>query len=238
MPMPVSVAMAVCNGERFVRQQIDSTLSQLGQDDELVISYDESVDRTLHIVQERSETDHRIKVISNPNPGIAGNFEHAIAACSNGIIFISDQDDIWLPGKRDRVVETFDKSNADLVIHNGYHVDSNGKRVSEDFFSLYGAGKGFARNFAKSRYSGCCMAFTKDSAAWILPFPRAVDCYDRWIVSICELHGKVELIDDVLLEHRMHDNNATPKSPRGLGAIALSRIHLARSLFRRWKKLR
>lgn len=52
-----SVAMAVYNGERFLKQQIDSILEQLSSDDELVISYDESQDGTLSLISRYAETD-------------------------------------------------------------------------------------------------------------------------------------------------------------------------------------
>ena len=50
--MKVSVAMATYNGEKYLKQQIDSILSQLSNEDELIISDDHSSDRTVSIIEE------------------------------------------------------------------------------------------------------------------------------------------------------------------------------------------
>lgn len=99
-----SVAMAVYNGERFLEQQIDSILEQLSSDDELVISYDESQDGTLSLISRYAETDGRVKIVRNAEPGVVGNFNNAIQNCCKDIIFISDQDDIWKSGKKDAML--------------------------------------------------------------------------------------------------------------------------------------
>ena len=62
----ISVCMATYNGERFIKEQIDSILPQLSQDDELIISDDGSTDRTLEIIA--SYKDERIKVFHHLNP--------------------------------------------------------------------------------------------------------------------------------------------------------------------------
>src|SRR5579864_5726051 len=90
----ISVCMAVHNGALFLRQQIDSILTQLGDFDELIISDDASTDSTLDII--KSYQDARIyrlppKKFGNPSK----NFEYALGYCKNDIIFLADQDDVW-----------------------------------------------------------------------------------------------------------------------------------------------
>ena len=63
----ISVCMATCNGERFIKEQIDSILPQLSQDDELIISDDGSTDKTLEIIA--SYKDVRIKVFHHNKTG-------------------------------------------------------------------------------------------------------------------------------------------------------------------------
>ncbi|WP_204830143.1 glycosyltransferase, partial [Olsenella sp. CU969] len=106
------------NGELFLPLQIESILKQLHPNDELVISYDESTDSTLSIIEGYASRDSRVRVVRNNAPGIIGNFNNAIAHCANDTIFISDQDDVWLEGKRDRVIDKLNESGADLLIHN------------------------------------------------------------------------------------------------------------------------
>ena len=69
-------------GERFLEQQIDSILVQLSSDDELVISYDESQDGTLSLISRYAETDGRVKIVRNAEPGVVGNFNNEIGRAS------------------------------------------------------------------------------------------------------------------------------------------------------------
>lgn len=133
-----SVAMAVYNGERFLEQQIDSILEQLSSDDELVISYDESQDGTLSLISKYAETDGRVKIVRNAEPGVVGNFNNAIQNCCKDIIFISDQDDIWKSGKKDAMLRLLNETGADLAIHNVVHINGEGIVISKPLFEEYG----------------------------------------------------------------------------------------------------
>lgn len=231
-----SVAMAVYNGELFLPLQIESILNQLHPNDELVISYDDSTDSTLNIISEFASKDDRVRIIRNSCPGIIGNFNNAIAHCSNDVIFISDQDDIWIDGKRDIVINALNESGADLLIHNVVHINSGGDIISRPLFELYGIGPGLIRNFTKPRYSGCCMAFPKTSERIIMPMPQNVDCYDHWIGVACEAFGRVTFIDDILLEHRLHGENATVNT-RPLQKLIQQRWNLLVELIKRGRGL-
>ena len=112
----ISVAMAVYNGETYLAQQLDSILRQLEPQDEIVVSYDKSKDGTWELLRQYREKYPRVRVLENQNPGINGNFNNAIAACRGDYIFICDQDDLWADNKRGAVVETFEKTGADMVI--------------------------------------------------------------------------------------------------------------------------
>ena len=92
----ISVAMAVYNGSKYIRQQIDSILPQLREGDELIISYDESQDDTLEIIRTYERKDARVKVFTDPGSGVTDNFNNAISHCTGDYIFLSDQDDVWL----------------------------------------------------------------------------------------------------------------------------------------------
>jgi glycosyltransferase involved in cell wall biosynthesis len=229
----VSVAMAVYNGGRFLQEQVDSILSQLGDSDEIVASYDKSQDDSLSILRDYAGRDPRARIVMNERPGIVGNFNTAIANCNCDAIFISDQDDIWVEGKRERMMAALNDSGADLAIHNVVHIDGEDKVISKPLFEEYGIGPGLFRNFAKPRYSGCCMAFPASTRRIIMPMPESVVNYDHWIGMACETFGKVVFVDDVLLHHRLHGDNATT-STRPLPVVLGQRLNLLRELA--WKR--
>ena len=94
----ISVCMATYNGEKYIRQQICSIISQIGEGDEVIISDDGSTDSTLDTI--RSMADSRIRIVKGPcrrSPTL--NFENALSHAQGDYIFLADQDDVWLPGK-------------------------------------------------------------------------------------------------------------------------------------------
>lgn len=227
-----SVAMAVYNGERFLSQQIDSILAQLESEDELVISYDKSSDATLDLIRRYEANDSRVRVVENHNPGVVGNFNNAIANCTRDVVFISDQDDIWIEGKREIAVDTLNATGADLFIHNAVHINAEGEIISKPLFEEYGIRHGIVRNFAKPRYSGCCMAFPAKNKKFILPLPESVINYDHWIGMVSEVYGRIEFCDVVLLNHRIHGSNITT-STRPLPVVIRQRMNLLCELIKR-----
>lgn len=234
----ISVAMAVYNGERYLPEQLDSILKQLEPQDEIIVSYDRSKDGTWNLLQTYAAKFSQVKVFENENPGIAGNFDNALSHCTGDYHFICDQDDRWADNKRSTVVAAFETTGADMIIHNGVHIDVDGKIISDPFFTMYRIGDGKLRNLIKPRYSGCCTAFTSEMAKKILPIPNRIDAYDHWVGTIGEYMGRIAYEDSILLYHRLHDNNVTPTSNRSLSVIFKARLGLIRELWVRRKRER
>lgn len=213
--MKVSVAMAVYNGEKYVRDQIVSILSQLRKDDELIISYDESSDNSLSILTEFAQSDKRVKIYDNPyKPGVVKNFQNAVEHCLGDIIFLSDQDDVWLPNKVDKVLREFENPHVAVVIHDSKLTDSDLNVRFKSTFKLRGGVRtSFLGNIYRLSYIGCCMAFGSFYKELVVPFPTIYRSHDWWIGSMLSCgKTKIKAIDEALILHREHANNATPKS--------------------------
>ena len=211
----VSVAMAVYNGEKYVRDQIISILRQLRKDDELIISYDESSDNSLSILTEFARSDRRVKIYNNPyKSGVVKNFQNAVEHCSGDIIFLSDQDDVWLPNKVDRVLCEFEDSHVAVVIHDSKLTDSDLNIKFDSTFKLRGGVRtSFLGNIYRLSYIGCCMAFRGFYKELVVPFPTIYRSHDWWIGSLLSCgRTKIKAIDEALILHRDHANNVTPKS--------------------------
>lgn len=98
----MSVCMATFDGEAWVGEQLRSILEQLGPEDEVGVIDDASADATLAAGQ--GFGDPRVRVIRNPvNRGLVSTFERALENAQGDIGFLSDQDDVWAPGRVDRV---------------------------------------------------------------------------------------------------------------------------------------
>lgn len=205
--MKVSVCMATYNGEKFIFEQIDSILKQIAQNDEVIISDDGSTDETLNII--RGFNDNRIKILLNKGKrGYTPNFQNALKESIGDIIFISDQDDIWLPGKYNTVIENL--QNCDLVVTNSKVTDPMLNVTTESFFNIYNSGTGLIKNIICSTYYGCCMAFNRRVLNYAMPFPKNTEVsVDLWIGLVGEAVGNVRFIKTAYLLYRRTDSNVT-----------------------------
>ncbi len=198
--------MSTYNGEKYLKRQMDTILEQLEQDDELVISDDSSTDGTIEII--KSYKDERIRLFANnlfKSP--VYNLEFALKQAQGEYIFLSDQDDIWLPGRVQKVKERLQEN--DLVVCNASIVDQDEKVIHESYFSWKGSGPGFWKNLKKNSFLGCSMALNRKVLNAVLPFPRYVIMHDVWIGLVAESIGKVLFLDEKLIMYRRHADNVT-----------------------------
>ena len=228
--MRVSVAMATYNGAAYLRQQLDSILQNLTDEDELVISDDGSTDETRKIIEEYCSTNPGIRLIDGPGAGVIANFEHAIASCRGQYIFLADQDDVWKADKVDKVLKTFEERACVLVIHDAKVVSEDLKStLMESFFSYRGSKAGFIANMIKNRYMGCCMAFKKELVEWILPIPKDIPMHDQWIGMISDgIFGKSVFLQDKLLLYRRHEHAVSDFGHNSVSVMIQNRLLIYR----------
>lgn len=211
----VSVCLASCNGEKYIVQQVESILCQLGADDEIVISDDHSTDKTLDLL--RSFHDSRIRILQFERDKsfytvpqlVTTNFEHALLAAKGDYIFTCDQDDIWLEHKVKVCLEYL--AEYELVVHDCMVVDVDGNLLYPSYFDLTDVRPGFLYNFYKMRYLGCCMAFRKELLKDILPIPYTI-AQDTWICLVNELLYHSFCIPECLSKYRRHGANVSNAS--------------------------
>lgn len=199
-----SVCLACYNGGRFIGEQIRSILAS-PQVSELLVSDDGSTDDTLQALA--GIEDRRLTILRGPGRGAAANFEFLLGQATGQFIFLSDQDDVWLPGKVDATLRALE--HADLVVSDCAVVDSELKVIEPSFFKVRRSGPGLLRNLWRNAFLGCCMAFRRDVLAYALPFPRRVPMHDWWIGLMASRKGRVLFLDEVLTLYRRHGANAT-----------------------------
>ena len=236
----VSVCMAVYNGEKFIKQQIESILKQLTLEDEIIISDDGSTDGTLQIVNDFR--DCRIKIVKNAQKhGFVGNFENALRYASGNFIFFSDQDDVWELNKIERCLYFLQK--YDLVVHNALLVDSKGESLNRKYFDTLHNSNSFLYNFYKTRFLGCCMAFNRKVLKECLPFPRNIVAHDYWIGMywLFKYHRSVYFLEETLMCYRRHGGNVSTSSEKSnnsfLYKILIKRFYLLKSIIKRFIKI-
>ena len=204
----ISVALAAYQGEDYIEAQLRYILPQLEQGDEIIVSDDKPGGATERIVRRVMADDPRVIYVEGKGQGVVANFVNAIRHCRGDKIFLSDQDDVWLPDKVRRVMDAFD-AGATLVLHNAYVTDKDLNITDYSFFALRGSKPGFVRNIIKNSYMGCCMAFDRKLLKKIMPMPKHLPMHDQWIGLMGEMYGKVTFLDAPLIYYRRTGNNVT-----------------------------
>ena len=229
----ISICMATYNGEKYIKEQIDSILPQLSKNDEIIISDDSSTDDTLSII--RSFNDHRIKIFSGCNfHSPISNFENALKYAKGDYIFLSDQDDVWLDNKVERMMEALKQYS--LVVSDCYVVNKDCEIIRNSFFVRKPV-PGIIWNLFRNNYLGCCMAFRKEVLTKALPFPKSIAMHDIWLGLCGALFYKTTFIPDKLIKYRRHGGNVSPtaeKSKFSLKYKILYRIDILICLAKRY----
>ena len=206
----ISVCIATYNGEQFIYEQITSILPQLDLEDEIIVSDDGSTDKTISILE--SFNDGRIKIFKGPCKGHPRyNFENALKYASGDWIFLSDQDDEWLPNKVD-VISRFLKE-FDMVISNCYVVDGNNSIIRDYYYPIdnYPVKHGFLHTLLRPNYLGCCMAFRRSVLKLALPFPDKIAQHDIWLGLCADAFNlKIEFISERLMNYKRYGDNFSP----------------------------
>lgn len=203
----ISVCMATCNGEQFIKQQVGSVLDQLSAMDEIVVSDDRSLDRTIRII--KAFNDPRIQIVTNPyKKGVVPNFENALQAARGKYIFLADQDDIWHPAKVTTQLSCLER--YDLVVSDCVLIDEEGGVIHPSYFRLRHSGKGVVKNIVANTYMGACMAFNRMVLEKAVPFPQNISMHDWWIGLIGDMFGNTFFCREKLVYYRRHGKNMSP----------------------------
>ncbi len=219
--------MATYNGEKYIKEQLDSILHQIKESDEVIISDDQSNDSTRKIIEEYH--DIRIKLFVNSDKkGLTYNFENAIKRATGDVIFLSDQDDIWMDKKVEVCMEKLQE--FDVVVTDCTLINNNHEILNKSYFDLNGSKKGFLKNIYRSSYLGSCLAFNKVLLKDILPFPKNLRLYHDWWIGInADLYYKVLFIKEPLMYYRRHDDTMSTtgfKSKQKISKRIIDRMQL------------
>jgi glycosyltransferase involved in cell wall biosynthesis len=206
----VSVVLCTYNGEKFLREQLESILNQTYRTLEIIIVDDHSTDGTYPILQEYAAKESRIRLYQNEhNLGYAENFNKGCQLASADIVAISDQDDIWHPEKIERMINSW-PSGSSLI-----YCDS--QRFTGDFSSWNVQPKKSYRRFEGSdirklavfnTISGHAILARKSLLEQVFPVEPGV-FYDWKAGVIAAASGGVTYLPQTLVLQRIHQQNIT-----------------------------
>jgi len=228
----ISVAMATYNGEKYLREQIDSILNQTINDIELVVCDDCSADNTASILKEYADKDRRVRYYVNPtNLGLKKNFYQAVSFCQGELVAFSDQDDIWMPNHLELLQNALgDKimscGNADIVDENGTPIGMTLKYqdafddVPEDDLK-----KAMTLILFRNPFQGASMLFRKELVEMAGPVPDGVGFHDEWLAAYACFVGGINYVNTPILKWRRLKKSVTGAKDKRRSKIRAWRIH-------------
>ncbi len=217
MEEKIDILLATYNGEKYLKEQLDSILNQTYKNIRLIISDDCSKDSTKEILKEYEQKDERIKVFyQEKNLGYIKNFEFLLKQVQDEIYMLSDQDDVWLPEKVEKSYEILKKQNADLVFGDLEVVDKELNTIYPSFNEFMKLDRKIKKyidsykiNYLYNCVTGCTVMSKKEWINTLIPFPAKSKyaIHDHWIGLIISLNGKLAYIPEKYIKYRQHSNN-------------------------------
>lgn len=212
--MTLSVALCTYNGERYIREQLESIFNQTMKVDEIVVCDDGSTDNTLSIIESYASPERpQIRIYRNEkNIGPAKNFQQAINLCTGDIIFLSDQDDVWQPTKVSTIVYYFDyHPNIDTIFSNAFLIGDDGEMLKgtlwdycfdKDVRFLFDAGLEFDCFAYGNHATGATIAIRKKEMPIIEYNPGFL--HDHALAILSANNDSLGYIAQCLTKYRIH----------------------------------
>jgi glycosyltransferase involved in cell wall biosynthesis len=214
--------MCTCNGEAYLQEQLQSIASQTIPPDELVVCDDASTDGTAAVLRSFAETcPFPVTILINQDRlGVCRNFEKGVSHCSGDIIFLADQDDVWMPGKIAAMLPIFESNpQCGYVFSNADLIDEHGNPLGRDLWTSIAFDKGQQIKYAEGKQLdvmlrrftlsyGTTMAFRAAYKTMLMPF----DCrfslamvHDGWISLVLSSIGAYGIaMPSSLSKYRQH----------------------------------
>ena len=216
----VSVVVCTYNGEKYLRDQLQSILDQTRPPDEIIISDDGSTDSTLQIVAEFTSSTSgpqtpvwRVETRRTPL-GVSGNFASALSEARGEFIALADQDDVWEPDRLKKGLAHF-HDGALLVHSDATLIDASGcptgtlmsalRLTSSERRNLL-SGRALTALLRRNVVTGATTMIRSSLLEQALPIPEGW-VHDEWLALVAAVQGGVVFHQDPLIRYRQHGNN-------------------------------
>lgn len=245
--MRIEVLLATYNASKYLREQLDSLISQTYKNWQITIRDDGSTDCTLSILMDYSERYPKNIFLLKPDGnrlGAAANFEFLLKNASCDYIMFCDQDDVWMKYKmelfvsRMREIESeYGRDTPVLVFSDLIVVDAKLQVISESLWRYQKLDPRLAKNWktalAQNVVTGCATIINRAARNIVLPFPVKEMLHDHWITAKIARHGVVDFIKAPTVLYRQHTLNVDGAKNFGI-RYAIEKIPVIKEIYRRY----
>ena len=216
----ISVVLCTYNGEKHISEQIQSILEQTEKPDEIVICDDRSLDNTGKILNYFAFENPCIKLFCNKkNLGFVKNFEKAISLCTGDVIFLSDQDDVWIKNKIEKMMNIFREYPESTYVFSNADTFNENRKLNYTLWDSVNFNSEKQRKFnagfqkelllRESFIYGAVLAFRAEFRKYLIPFSDEF-YHDNWIVLILSFlnNNAGKFIPESLTNYRIHTSQS------------------------------
>lgn len=214
------ILMAAFNGGKYIKEQIDSIISQSHNDWNLYIRDDGSTDNTLNIIKEYCKKDSRIHLFEDKNLhiGVKNSFLRLLESVESELYMFCDQDDVWLPTKIEHTVNLYNKvrlkHDVPIVIHTDAEVvDAELRTISKSYWGTAHIvperyNKDYSLLAIMTCTQGTTMLFNDKAKKLCYPYGDFFKMHDWWVSTrVLKNGGLIEALHETTILYRQHSSN-------------------------------
>ena len=209
----VTILLATYNGEKYLRQQLDSIFGQTYKNISVFARDDGSKDGTCEILQEYSEK-FDLQYVKGNNIGAFANFLELIQIAPDSDYYAySDQDDVWVKDKIKVAVSQLEseagKSEPAMFIHSNYAVNNALEVIDQPHTEGFSEANNLALGIVRNICQGSACVLNRSLMNEVKKIPKETICqHDWWTYLVClSLGGRVIADRRPLILYRQHGNN-------------------------------
>lgn len=226
----IIILLAVYNGEKYLKQQIESILSQTVKDIKIVIRDDGSTDKSVEIINDycNKYSDKISCLIGKATGSAKQNFAELLNSCDDDYIMFCDQDDVWLPQKIEKTLSAMrvaeDNGQTPVLVHSDLKVvDQQLNVISPSFFDfqkLFQNDITLPKLLVQNYVTGCTVMINRALKQKCNNIPQDCIMHDWWLALVAVLFGKIVCVDESTILYRQHSGNQVgAKASYGIALI-------------------
>ena len=218
--LKISILLSTYNGEKYLKEQLDSLFLQTYNDFNILIRDDGSTDKTKDILKEyKNNYPNKMQIIEDDigNLGSSKSFMKLLEYSSDcEYIMFCDQDDVWLPEKTEltlkKIIEMEEEfGDIPLLVHTELEVvDEKLNTINSSFMNFQKIDpkkNKFHNLLIQNTITGCTVMINRQLAQMCLPIPDGAIMHDCWIGLVASKFGKIGYLDESMIKYRQHKSN-------------------------------